>query len=754
MSRLRGEHAVALGAALALGAVGFLPLFGGPGYEAALAAGLLLPAASAVVAALGALRRREAPIDAVARGAGAGALLALAGLASTWLHGLRAGFCEPLEGTALFALGPGAGAVLGGAVGALAGLAAERRRAPRRWAVGLALAAPLGGVLVSLWRFWSSPMVFAFDPFFGYFAGTLYDTVVDAVPRLLSYRVGTLFTLIALAALAGHLTRDPAGRVCWGMPVRRATTVTGALAVAASLAHSLAGPALGHWSTTHSIERALGRELHSARCDVIYSRAVLLRDAELLGRDCDGHVAALERWLGARGPERVRVFLFASSAEKGWLMGASDTYIAKPWRREVYLQAALYPHPVLGHELAHVLAGSFGAGPLRVSGPLGGLLPDPGRIEGLATAAAPPEDAELGLTEWAKTMQELGLLPPLERVFRLSFLGENSATAYTVAGAFVAWFHDVYGAEALRRWYGDGSLPKPLAALEAEWHASLATVTVSEAARVAARARFERPAVFGRRCPHAIDRLAGRAGAALGALDVTGAADDYRELLALDPHDFGARLGLATCALRSGDATLARRRYDALIADPALGRLLRAVAEQALGDLELSQGRAPAALAAYDAARPALVDEDALRTLDVKRLAVEAPLEEARAAIVALLVGEPRLGSDWAEAAARLEAWSSAAPGDGTADYLLGRNFSNRGRWAEAARHLDLALARPLAEPRVAREALRTRFVVGCAMGALPAARAAYARWRQAPGLTPARRAGGAALAARCGIAP
>ena len=38
-------------------------------------------------------------------------------------------------------------------------------------------------------------------------------------------------------------------------------------------------------------------------------------------------------------------------------MGAADTYIAKPWRREVYVQAAGYPHPVLGHELMHVLAG-------------------------------------------------------------------------------------------------------------------------------------------------------------------------------------------------------------------------------------------------------------------------------------------------------------------------------------------------------------------------------------------------------------
>ncbi len=58
-------------------------------------------------------------------------------------------------------------------------------------------------------------------------------------------------------------------------------------------------------------------------------------------------------------------------------MGAADTFIAKPWRREVYVQAGGYPHPVLGHEVMHVIAGAFARGPFRIAGGAGGLLPDP-----------------------------------------------------------------------------------------------------------------------------------------------------------------------------------------------------------------------------------------------------------------------------------------------------------------------------------------------------------------------------------------
>src|SRR5690606_13604819 len=146
-------------------------------------------------------------IEALRRGLANGALLALVAYATTLAHGLRAGFCDVLGGSAHFALGPGLGAALGGAWGAVAGeIAAGLRRddgAParpawqRRLVAGLAaLAAPLGSIGVSVVRFYTSPIVFAYDPFAGFFSGTLYDTVVDA-SGLLTYRAGTVATLFA-----------------------------------------------------------------------------------------------------------------------------------------------------------------------------------------------------------------------------------------------------------------------------------------------------------------------------------------------------------------------------------------------------------------------------------------------------------------------------------------------------------------------------------------------------------------------------
>src|SRR5262245_46176711 len=154
--------------ALVMAAVGFLPLFDGPGYESALAAGLLVPSVAAVVTAIDVVRGRPEPFDAFCRGAAIGAMLGGVAFATSLLHGARTGFCDVLGGSAHFALGPGVGAVLGGAWGALAGELASagptaKSARPRLRVVLaslLAVGGPLASIGVSLVRFYSSPMVF------------------------------------------------------------------------------------------------------------------------------------------------------------------------------------------------------------------------------------------------------------------------------------------------------------------------------------------------------------------------------------------------------------------------------------------------------------------------------------------------------------------------------------------------------------------------------------------------------------------
>src|SRR5262249_31063610 len=77
-------------------------------------------------------------------------------------------------------------------------------------------------------------------------------------------------------------------------------------------------------------------------------RYAQLRD--LLGVEPDWRTHWLGRLLGfGKGPT-VQSYLFDSAEEKRRWMGAGNTYIAKPWRRELYLHHEPWPYRVLRHE--------------------------------------------------------------------------------------------------------------------------------------------------------------------------------------------------------------------------------------------------------------------------------------------------------------------------------------------------------------------------------------------------------------------
>jgi tetratricopeptide (TPR) repeat protein len=735
-------------------AVGFLPLFGGPGYEAALALGLLLPLPLALITALRARSDTRIPLGAWSDGMWLALGLVLACLAINLLHGVRVGFCDPLEGLVLLLLGPASGALMAATWGSLSGLVARRLGLGPGLALGLAALGPAGGVLLSFARFLGSPMIFAFDPFAGFFAGTLYDTVIDAIPRLLTYRLGSLGTLVAVGF--GLYLLEP-GERAWRAHLgeHRPSALLCVLGALASFTVYWQGPALGHYQTSSSIRDTLGHRLESARCEIVYASGVSRERAELLGKECDAHVGELERYFGTQVPERITVLLFRSDEQKGALMGASRTYIAKPWRNEIYIQDANYPHPVIRHELAHVVAGTFAKGPFKVAGPLGGWIPDPGRVEGFAVAAAPREDTDQSLLEWSAALAKLELLPSLRTIFRLTFLGEYSTKAYTIAGAFVSWFREQYGAEATRRWYAGESVEsvtngKSLAELDREFRELLASVSVPDRQLELARARFDQPALFARSCPHVVDRLLLSARGSLGDLDLDRAEEQFRELLALDPESLAAKDGLVTCALRRGDAPKATAQLEALAARPELTAVERAGVWQQLGDRALSAGALERAREYYDDALEFALSEQEARTLDVKRFATLGP---GRQVLVDLLIGDDKYGQDIMEASAGLGAWSARDASLGIADYLLGRNLYERARWERAAFHLDRALARELPLERVKKEALRLRTLLACAQGELDLARAMYTQYLASPDLSEARKEGMRRVATRCGIA-
>lgn len=701
-------------------AVGWLPPLARPGYELGLVTGLFAPAVLALASAAEQRREWRSPGDALRSGSRLGVLAAVGACGAACFHGVRAGFCDPAQGLLLYVLGPMFGMVLASVWGgvsievvrAFGGEAACRRSA---WLVVAALAAPLGTLACNLFAFHATPVVFAFDPFVGYFSGSLYDTVIES-SGLAVYRTASVASLVALAVFAAHLERRE-GRLVLLWRRWPGIVAVGASALTWSLGSVVAGPSLGHWQTAGTIAARLGATTDGAHCRIVHDPAV--RDeARVLATDCDAHVRELVDWFGLGEPSPVVAYLFRDAEQKRALMGAAQTSIAKPWRGEIYLQSDDFPHPVLRHELAHALAARIARGPFRVAGSWGGWLPNPGLIEGVAEAAAPRDD-ELSADEWAAAMRRLELLPRLERLFGVSFFAGVASASYTAAGSFVGFVRRNHGSSTIARWYAGEDLVAVTGvasdALEQAWWRDLDAIPLSEAALVEARQRFDQPGVLGRRCPHSVDRLLGEA-SARESTDPEGASRRYERALALDARSVRAVFGIAACQARSGRTDEAMARLEDAASAPGWPAAVRGVATERLGDLALRRGATEEAQQRYRSVLASTVSEDRLRTLELKMGATGD--EVARAALLPLLIGTDASGPNAVEALDRLGEWSAAAPTDGVPSYLIGRQLVIARRWAAAQRRLDEALERSL-PARIEAEALRLRVRAGCALGSV-----------------------------------
>lgn len=717
-------------AGLAAAICSLQPLFAVPGVEQALVLGLVLPPFAAVAGArlLVAARAKSATANArklLAQSALVGLVGLAIPLAAALASGLRHGFCDLTSGLAFFALGPGSAVPLAALSGLVGASVTERPRI----ATLLAVLVPLGSIALGLWRFYDTPAVFAYAHFVGYFPGTLYDPDVAVSTPYLTLRLAS--AALAAALVLGFEASFDGARARLVRLVSLKGAVAFALACGVGLAEGY-GPELGHRSTSASIARVLGGQIEGERCTVVYPREMPLGQVERLRDDCDFRVERAEEVLGVRHPRRITAFFFRDTDEKRRLMGASGTYIAKPWRDEVYLQLGGFPHPVLFHEIVHVVAANVGRGPFRISGSLGGLLPSAGIVEGVAVAVAWDSREDLTPHQWARALVEVGHAPSVRETEGLGFLLQPASRAYVASGSFVRWILETRGAEAVRRLYRTGSyeeaLGEPLEQAEASWREFLATVPLPPHAVPMARLRFERPAIFGQVCPHALANLEADIAAALGSGDDARALRGCDAVLALDSGQTSTRAVRVGVLARQGRIAEAEAELAHLVGPPAAATPIIVRARESLADAYWQRGDVERARALLEENLAVPQPRDAKRQVELRLFAIGRG-GAISATLRHLLAPDRREQHDAAvvlEALMRLD----ASDPSGLGSYLVARQMFARERYAEALERTEVALARGLPATSFEDEALRMRAVALYALERLDESEAAFAAIR------------------------
>ncbi|HYH96832.1 tetratricopeptide repeat protein, partial [Hyalangium sp.] len=300
------------------------------------------------------------------------------------------------------------------------------------------------------------------------------------------------------------------------------------------------GPALGLRMTHEYLAEQLGGVRDTEHFRLHYPRGMDREAVERLVRDLEFRHRQLSQFLGGAPPERIRVYLYGKDEDKQALVGAGRTQFAKPWLYELHINDRPFPHTSLHHELAHVMAAPAGSGPFRVTTRFG-LWPLMGVIEGFAVAADDPVQGELTLHQWAAGMRRQKLAPDMRKLMGTEGFYQAAPTrAYTVAGSFLRYLADTYGAEKVRTLYAHADFQqaygRSLDDLVTEWERSLDALPLDEAAISRAFLRFRTGALFTRACAREVARLQKVAQDALSS-DPQEALELYRRSADLQPEE-------------------------------------------------------------------------------------------------------------------------------------------------------------------------------------------------------------------------
>jgi tetratricopeptide (TPR) repeat protein len=699
---------VAIATLLGVG-LAFVPLLAVHGVESALVLGLVLPPFVAATAASYAERNWGARgLDLMLRAIGAGLLIWAIPVVLLALSSLRVRQCAPGEGLAFMVLGPGVGCILAACVGVwVAGIVSRPRLSP--W---LAAAIPVAAAFLGLWTFYATPTVYVFGAFAGYFPGAIYDDLVRIPDRYLTYRAAMLIAALALALLFDALWEPTEGRL---IPKRRGRARVGTIVVAAAAlgivgASYWHGDHLGHWVTDATLIERLGKTERGEHCLIHMPRETLPEDAERLLRDCDFHVARTRALAGLSSTEPVTVYVFRDQNEKKNLIGIGRTLIAKPWRREIYLQRAGWPHPVMGHEIVHAVLEEAGRGPFAISGHFAGLVPNPGIVEGAATALAWDVRDDLDPDQWSKIMLDRQELPAASQLLSVRFTSLPARRAYMAAGSLIRFLIGTRGMESFLETYRSGKVEQ-IQELERDWHEHLNGVEVTTHESGVAEVALAQPSIFTAVCPHELAKLRTDLFGDLAARDDGRTIETCRAILDIDANEAQARASLVGALARNGSDAAARKELASLRAAMNAPKPIVATALEQYADARWTLGHLDEAGTLYDELLAIPRTDAPTRQSEVKKIGLGATPEERE------LIYEMLLGRSSSPVVVHLAHMLSSLREDGLGPYLEARQLMGQHRFKRALPLLEEAEQRGLPTDRLERELNRLIGITLFALG-------------------------------------
>lgn len=540
---------------------------------------------------------------------------------------------------------------------------------------------------------YTTPAIYSYNFFYGFFPGLTYDENLDITGTLILFRIVTSVLGFVLLWSALLIAEGPAGRSSTrkGIDLVRAFLKPGRRPYAALVTALFASlfffrNELRFETHEEYIRSSLGSSVSSGHVTVYYADSSFSHSEALwLAAEHEFRLYQIERFLGFRFVGRLESYVYPSIAAKARFIGAGRTSIAKPWSAEMHLDAGTI-RQVLKHEIVHLAAAPLGIPVLEAS-----LYP--GLTEGVAMAI----EWDWGLQtlhEHAAAMLRHGVRPDMELIMgSLGFVRQSSSVSYVLAGSFCRYLADRYGADALGQVYAWGDYEavfgKSLSILLAEWGTTLDEIVTDHGAFDRVDLFFRGAPIFDKTCPRTTANMLVEAGRRYSDRDFISASRLYRS--AYEQGGSAAAMGgYIRSELRLGNTGPALAVPDSIRARGAPGHLLPLLITA--GDAYWFEGRFGEAEEAFERVACAELSRGYSESALVRLLALE---QRESAGVLRTLLIE---GTADSARIPILDSLLAVYPENKGALYLRGLANLSLGRYAESVADLAGAVVSPRLE--------------------------------------------------------
>lgn len=667
----------------------FFPLIGTLGFEFSTVSAVLLSFLTVITAAslISSERSRRVAKKGTLAPVGSIFLINFLLLLTAFIVGLLSSLfkedCYIKEGTLFFLLIPTISVFFSTSVGLFVGYFFGRK------GIFIGLITILTIALYALWKLYYGISIFVYNPVFGFFPGPLYDEAIPITLTLIMSRITVLFygisLLIVLRIASGF--RDSRIRI-WDM------LLLVVLIIGISIVHMKQSNIGISYTRDYITKNILSGSIETENFVIYYPPGKHeTKEIELIAMDHEWRYKQLKEALNLDSTQKIKSYIYPDIKTRKKLTGAGETTIANPIHNEIHLIYDSFPHPVLKHELVHVMAGEFGNDLLKLS-------PKIGLLEGIAVAVD-WRGQRYTPHQWSKVMLEMEVSPRIQDIVGFGFWYNSSGVSYTLMGSFSRYLIDSYGIEKFKSAYKTGSFSiygKNINELSEEWQKFIRTVETPPETKAIAEARFSRPGIFQATCPRKVAEIKNRGYENFENDNYFNARNDFSEALSYNNSDPNLISWLAYSHYYDGNFS---RSLEIANGSNVGSQLDKNLLDNLKGNSLWQMGDSEEALEIFKNLLNQQLPNSTKRELEIKTLAISAnPLVEENI----------RQFFGTRDKVLQLSSLQNAIQTDplyAPTYYLMGRFFFNEGEYEKAIPNLIRAYLLELPSDRLTNENLR-----------------------------------------------